>query len=60
MRAGKVGMGRPVSTAQEGRKTGGLLGQALQGATTGSLMEALMPVSTLVPAWQLAMGMPPE
>ncbi len=41
-------MGRLVSMAQEGRKTGGLLGQALQGAMTGSLMEALTPVSILV------------
>jgi len=48
LRADKVGMGRPVSMAQEGCKTGGLLGQALPGAMTGSPMEALTLVSTLV------------
>jgi len=48
LRAGKVGMGSRVSTAQEGRKTGGLLEQALQGPMTGSPMEALTLVSTLV------------
>lgn len=41
-------MGRPVSMAQAGCKTGGLVGQALPGAMTGSPMEALTLVSTLV------------